>query len=206
MNLEDEKKDRIINAALKEFALKGYRNASTNEIVSKAGISKGLLFHYFNNKKSLYFFLIEYSENIFVNDFYTKFDLNETDIIKRFRQISILKIELIRKHPQMYDFLLSSMTEDSAEIKNELDGRYKNIFDDFYKKLITNLDTSNIKDGLDVRQVSEIIVWTMQGFANRELEKLRKNTDNKNNHDVDSIMAQFDEYIDILKNAFYKEV
>ena len=204
MNLEDEKRERIINAALGEFAQKGYKNASTNEIVNKANISKGLLFHYFNNKKGLFLFLLDYSKDIFVNEFYEKFNMDETDIIKRFRQISILKIKLIRKYPDMYDFLLSSMTDDSAEIKYELDNVYKNIIDDFYQKLTTNLDTSVIKNGLDIKRVSEIIIWVMQGFANRELEKLKHNSDKKPEYDIDAAMVDFDEYIELLKNAFYK--
>lgn len=56
LSLDKEKQDRIINAAMKEFAQKGYDKASTNEMVKEAGISKGLLFHYFQNKKQLYFF------------------------------------------------------------------------------------------------------------------------------------------------------
>lgn len=58
LNLNPEKQDRILNAALKEFAQKGYQNASTNEIVKEAGISKGLLFHYFNNKRICTYFYI----------------------------------------------------------------------------------------------------------------------------------------------------
>ncbi|MDD3656837.1 MAG: TetR/AcrR family transcriptional regulator, partial [Atribacterota bacterium] len=50
-SLESEKQERIINAALKEFARNGYGKASTNEIIKQAGISKGSLFNYFNNKK-----------------------------------------------------------------------------------------------------------------------------------------------------------
>jgi len=202
MALEEEKRERIMNAALSEFAQKGYKNASTNEIVIKANISKGLLFHYFNNKKSLFLFLIDYAETIFVDEFYKKFDMEETDIIKRFRQISMLKIELIRKYPDLYRFLLSSMSEDSIEIKNEFDNRHINIIDEFYQKLMMNLDTTNFKSGLSIQRVSEIIIWVMQGFANRELEKLRANKNLDLN--INAIMANFDEYIDLLKNAFYK--
>ena len=49
-DLKKEKQDRMINAALKVFALNGYRHASTDDIVREAAISKGLLFHYFENK------------------------------------------------------------------------------------------------------------------------------------------------------------
>lgn len=58
LELDKLKQDRIINAAMKEFALKGYKNASTNEIVKEAGISKGLLFHYFTNKKAYFYIYI----------------------------------------------------------------------------------------------------------------------------------------------------
>ena len=44
--MDEEKKQKIINASIEEFS-KGYSLASTNEIVRKAGVSKGLLFHYF---------------------------------------------------------------------------------------------------------------------------------------------------------------
>ena len=44
-DLKKEKQDRMINAALKVFALNGYRHASTDDIVREAAISKGLLFH-----------------------------------------------------------------------------------------------------------------------------------------------------------------
>ena len=46
-DLKKEKQDRMINASLKLFAINGYKHASTDDIVNEAGISKGLLFHYF---------------------------------------------------------------------------------------------------------------------------------------------------------------
>ena len=52
-NIDAEKRDRIINSAIDEFAMYPYEKASTNNIVKNAGISKGLLFHYFENKQEL---------------------------------------------------------------------------------------------------------------------------------------------------------
>ena len=51
----------MINASLKIFALQGYRHASTDDIVREAGISKGLLFHYFGSKIGVYKFVYDYS-------------------------------------------------------------------------------------------------------------------------------------------------
>lgn len=44
MELTEEKRRRILNAALEEFAKHDYKGASTDDIAAKAGISKGLLF------------------------------------------------------------------------------------------------------------------------------------------------------------------
>lgn len=204
MDLEPDKRERIINAALEEFAQKGYKNASTNEIVKKANISKGLLFHYFNNKKGLFLFLLNYSKDIFVDEFYKKLNYDDNDIIKRLRQIALLKIDLIRKHPDLYEFLIASTADDSVEIKQDIEKIYKGITEDFYKKLLANINTSEYKDGLDIKRVSEIIIWVVQGFGNSELEKIKNNPAYKTNHELNTVMADFDQYMELLKSAFYK--
>ena len=206
MNLELEKRERIINAALKEFAQKGYKNASTNEIVKEANISKGLLFHYFNNKKNLFRFLYDYTVEIFLKEFYDKLEFNETDIIKRWRQIALLKIKLIQNNPELYNFMVASATDDSVnvEIKQEIENKSKAIFEDFSVRLMVNIDTSKFKEGLNIQHVSEIIIWVAQGFGNRELEKLKHSPVYKTKYDLNLIMGEFDGYIELLKGAFYK--
>ena len=60
-DLKKEKQDRIINASFEIFSENGYLHASTDDIVKKAEISKGLLFHYFISKIGLYTFLYDYA-------------------------------------------------------------------------------------------------------------------------------------------------
>ena len=60
-DLNKTKQNSMINGALKVFSRDGFRHASTDEIVAEAGISKGLLFHYFYSKSGIYEFLAEYS-------------------------------------------------------------------------------------------------------------------------------------------------
>lgn len=89
--LEQGKREKIINAAMAEFALRGYEKASTNEIVKKAGISKGLLFHYFRNKKQLFLFLFDYGIEIFADEIYSKFDKNERRLFAIIMQVTKIK-------------------------------------------------------------------------------------------------------------------
>ncbi len=57
--LDQQKRDRILTAALEEFAANGYRHASVNAIVKKAGISKGSLFWYFRSKSLLFSAIVD---------------------------------------------------------------------------------------------------------------------------------------------------
>lgn len=204
MNLEEEKRERIINAALEEFAKKGYNNASTNEIVKNAGISKGLLFHYFGNKKGLFLFLIDYVINVFADGLYSRINYDETDILKRWGQIALLKVDLIQKHPDLYGFLLTSFSDDSNEIKKDMENIDKSIVVDAYEKLLVNIDTSVFKSGMDAKQVMEIIIWVTQGFGNRMMERLKLDPDFKSNFNMTTAAAEFDGYMKLLRSVFYK--
>lgn len=48
-----DKKNNILNAALALFAGDGYNGTSTSRIAKKAGVSEGLIFRHFTNKKGL---------------------------------------------------------------------------------------------------------------------------------------------------------
>ena len=52
--LSQEKQRRIIDAGMEVFGRNEYKKANTEDIAAKAGISKGLLFYYFKDKKSFY--------------------------------------------------------------------------------------------------------------------------------------------------------
>jgi AcrR family transcriptional regulator len=53
-----EHSEALIDAALKEFAAKGYEQASINTILKAAGMSKGQFYYHFENKERLYLALI----------------------------------------------------------------------------------------------------------------------------------------------------
>ena len=52
--LNARKRERILEAAAKEFAAHGYDGASLNQILDNAGISKGAAYYYFDDKADLY--------------------------------------------------------------------------------------------------------------------------------------------------------
>ena len=51
--IRKSKRELIMDAALEEFAKHGYHASSINKITKRAGISKGLLYNYFESKEAL---------------------------------------------------------------------------------------------------------------------------------------------------------
>lgn len=202
LNLDQEKRERILNAALQEFAQKGFEKASTNSIVKEAGISKGLLFHYFKSKKDLFLFLYDYFTEMLETEFYQKFDLREKDIFQRFKQLMMLKAQLIKKHPEIVNFLLAAYFEDSAEVKGDLNNRNSVSLTSAYDKIFQDIDTAKFKDDIDLQRAIKIIMWTFDGLRNQQVEKEKLSP--SGNMDYEEIYTEIDVYIEMFKKLFYK--
>ncbi|EIJ80194.1 TetR family transcriptional regulator [Bacillus methanolicus PB1] len=201
LNLSPDKQERILNAALKEFSQKGYEKASTNEIVKEAEISKGLLFHYFKNKKELFLFLYDHFVEIIMDEFYSKIDWNERDLLMRFREITVLEFELMKKYPDIFNFFMAAYHEESADVKIELEKRNKEILVSSYQKLFTDIDTSKFKQGIDINRAINIIIWTMEGFSNEQQKKEKLRSVDQIN--MDEILSEINHYLNLLKTFFY---
>jgi len=202
LNLKPEKRERIVNAAMKEFAQKGFKNASTDAIVKEAAISKGALFHYFNNKKDLFFFLYDYSLDILMNQMQLKYNYDEKDFFERLRQGSLLKIEILKKHPEMYDFMAAAYMEVSGEVKGDLDSRNKGLIATRQNILNEGIDTSKFKDEVDSKRAFEIIGWTLEGFTKKEMGRVKNYSLYEQNYN--DVTKELDIYLDMLKKSFYK--
>ncbi len=101
-NLDSEKRDRIINSAIEEFSTYPFNKASTNSIVKNARISKGLLFHYFGNKKDLYDYISGFVIHKLFDEITKRIDWENTDLFERIKQIALTKIELSAEYPQLF--------------------------------------------------------------------------------------------------------
>src|SRR4051794_10328990 len=49
----EERRQQIVEAALRVFADKGYAGATIKDIAAEAGVTSGLLYHYFEDKHAL---------------------------------------------------------------------------------------------------------------------------------------------------------
>ncbi|HLZ56758.1 MAG TPA: TetR/AcrR family transcriptional regulator [Ktedonosporobacter sp.] len=55
----EDRREQIIDAAMRAFAQKGFSGATNKDIAREAGITPGLIYHYFENKEALLNAIIE---------------------------------------------------------------------------------------------------------------------------------------------------
>lgn len=200
-NLKPEKQKQIINAAIKEFVRNGFEKASTNEIVKRANISKGSLFNYFNSKKDLYLYLIEYSSKAIVN-LNEEIDLSETDLFKRIERVALQKFYVQQKYPQAFEFLASTKQEESVEVKDIIKQRLNPIYNQSINKLYKDIDYSKFREGVDIEKAIEILNWTMFGVGEKGLKELF--TFDDIGRFGEKYLEEWNVYAELLKYSFYK--
>lgn len=57
--IKDERREQILSAALKVFATRGFAATKISDIVSKGGMSHGLVYHYFKSKEEIFYELVD---------------------------------------------------------------------------------------------------------------------------------------------------
>ena len=61
LNLPEEKRRAFLAIALEEFANHDYNTASVSKIVERAGIAKGSVYQYFEDKQDLFLYLLDFA-------------------------------------------------------------------------------------------------------------------------------------------------
>ena len=107
--IRQEKKELITSASLELFAANGYHATSISQIAKKAGISKGLIYNYFDSKNEI---LNEIINNGF-KSVYKGFDLNHDSILTREEFVYFLRqsFSLVRGNPRYWKLFYALMLQ-----------------------------------------------------------------------------------------------
>ncbi|MBD5453330.1 MAG: TetR/AcrR family transcriptional regulator [Lachnospiraceae bacterium] len=170
-DLKKEKQDRMINASLKLFALNGYKHASTDDIVTEAGISKGLLFHYFGSKLGLYTFLYDYSVR------FMKLELTRgvlesshtTDYFEIRKQIELAKMQVLKNYPYMQQFLDRCKYENVSEALLAIEEQ-RNVLSEVYTSIMEQADTSLFAEKVDINKLDAMLDYTIKGLMTEHFQ------------------------------------
>lgn len=208
--LPQEKQLRIINAGLEVFSKNDYRHAATDEIARKAGISKGLLFYYFHNKKSLYLYLFDYCAGLIVNQVMGNGAEggrdggsaagweSVTDFFELLEMAAEAKMKVLEKTPYLADFVVRGCYSEDEAVKDDWNRATIETVSSAFQKYFKNVDYSKFKPDVPPMEIYEMLVWLTEGY----LYDRRKS---KGDVSLKEVMEKFYIWEKWLKQIAYKE-
>ena len=167
-DLKKEKQDRMINAALKVFALNGYRHAGTDDIVGEAAISKGLLFHYFGSKLGVYEFVYDYSVRYLQLELSTTVDAKETDLFTLMQQVECGKMHACCRYPYLQQFLNRAQSENVSEALLATEEKRRQL-EETYESIYAKADLQAYASPEDVIKLRKMLELTIKGLLNEKV-------------------------------------
>ncbi len=130
-------KDRILQAAIREFGTNGYAASSVNSICSKYKISKGLIYHNYDGKEELFLACIHvcFSE---VTAYLKSQDIK--DDLKKYMNI---RLEYFSKNPLYARIFFEAVLQPVPELKERITEAKKEL--DRYNRELYHAAIQNLK-------------------------------------------------------------
>lgn len=195
-DLKKEKQDRMINAALKVFAMHGYRHASTDDIVREAAISKGLLFHYFESKLGVYTFVYDYSVRYMTLELKSTVDADETNLFTLVKQSECARMHAMRGYPYMQQFLNRSMSEDVSEALLAIEEK-RNILLSAYDGIRKQMNFRELPSGIDGEKLYKMLDLTIKGLMTERFQDA--------SFQPEMLYEEIVDYVDMMKQIVCKK-
>ena len=195
--LSEEKRNSIMNAAMSVFSKYEYKKATTDEIVTKAGISKGLLFHYFESKKGLYLYLYKFAEDFLLDEMRKDYDRTETDFFVMLINAQNIKVKIMKQYSDLFGFLTKAYLEKDNAVQADINCQFSDLITSSCTLVLQRADLSKFKDSVSPEKVLDLIILASDGLMR-----------NRSTEPIDNLYAINDEYLtylDMIKQNFYKE-
>lgn len=132
-NLHVDKQEKVMRSAINEIIKYGYEKANVGNIAKNAGIAKGSLYQYFENKRELFLFSMKWSMEFLVKkyDKYVTLKDKDMDIFEFFYKNSKESMIKMREERELVIFVqnvflgkYSSITDESMEYMIKLSDEY----------------------------------------------------------------------------------
>jgi|GEM_PF-743995 len=185
LRLKPEKKQRIIDATIKELSEHPFEHVNLANIIRDAGIARGSFYQYFEDKDDLYAYFSSYIGQKKSEILQDLFDLTKPmPFISRLKELFLRGFVFAKAYPNLvlagYNMTQSSIFRDSPIYQQT----YQQGITFFEMLIKVDQDQGIIRKDLDPRQLAEMILFTMNHInndffihPNRQMEDIEKQVD-----------------------------
>jgi AcrR family transcriptional regulator len=178
LNLPDEKRNRIVELALDEFSTHPYRQASLSRIVARAGIAKGSMYQYFENKLDLYHWLVTEEVERRRAEWLRSIGLDgeadqDAGLFATLERMVLAAVGFTLAHPRLARLAASAMEPTADEELRELHGTLRREQIDGLTECIRAAQAAGEIRNVDARPLAHFIdALIVRGTTNAVLDRL----------------------------------
>lgn len=194
-----DRKQELMDAALAEFMEYSYGEASLNNIIKNAGISKGTFYYHFSDKQALYLSLIQgavESKMEFLERRMQHYIHNDDENIFEILKLQArFGIEFAIEQPKFYLLSMMFLKEKGNKIYDAvmemLDGDTERYYDALIEKA---MDRGDFRAGLSVPYIKRMLTYLLIHYD--EIFDIKREE-----LDFDKMIENFNQLIDFMRNG-----
>ncbi len=159
---KEEAKSRILDAANKVFAERGYHEATMDDIARRLGVSKGAIYLYFSSKEDLFEAMCKTAPQAFKEILLSSFG-NEANPIQSATQFFDKMLKLSASNPGLSFEILSEASRNSGlkRILRQSHEEYERVLTGF---LAEGRKRKIVGDNLDIRPLANALIALWNGL------------------------------------------
>jgi len=175
----------------------GSRDPHFRRFANLRCISKGLLFHYFHNKRELLQYVYEYSIRFIKQKMAAYNFVAEKDFFSLMIRTHLAKVEIMHTYPYIFDFLMNIFLRRDLEASEAVDAYNADFLLNQKAGILKLIDRSKFKEGVAPELVLDLTFWSAQGFMDMEYRP--------GEMDFEKLSKKYLVCLDMMRRQFYKE-
>ena len=152
-----EKRVRILDAALKVFATRGFYNAKVSEVAREAGVADGTIYLYFESKDALLIALFEDRMQRIIARANDELARSEGSVLDKIRQAIALHLSLVVDDPDLAEFITVELRQSGKFIKEYDNPKFTEYLRIFRDLILDGQEQGLIRRTVDARLVVRAI-------------------------------------------------
>ena len=146
-----DKRQRILDAALKVFAERGFYNAKVSEVARAAGVADGTIYLYFENKDDLLIQLFEDRMEYIIRRLNHELERTQGTPLEKIRSLIHLHVDLAIHDPDLAEFITVELRQSGKFVREYENPQFVQYLRTLRDIIEEGQRTGSIRTGLDSR-------------------------------------------------------
>lgn len=195
-DLPQARRHNLLGAGYHTFALSPYGKASMAAIAAKAGISKALLFYYFQNKREYYLYLFTQALELMKDERLEAPPEQKIELFGWVKQTVRHRLALLKEYPYLIRFATRAYYETDPNVQPAIAQKKRALLGLGVPEVLARIDLTPFVDAADAQVLLTMILSIAEGCM-RGQEVL-------NAPNLNAVVAAFDQMMDSLRRHYYR--